>query len=125
MKKISEEAKKILKPEWDKMQDFLKDGKDRVIEDLKKANQQIVKRHRYSCGLASEEVRASIGCGDLFFESPDGQNGELYYELKKLGWRNAGYSAEYYWKVRKGNWLISFTEGDIYIKNVSGLQPTA
>ena len=92
--------------------------KDKAIEDLKKAATHIQSLHSYRCGLASDEVKDEIGCGDFFFESPDGQNGELYYELLKLGYRNAGFNAEYYWKVRKDGVIISYTEGDISISEV-------
>lgn len=89
-----------------------------AIEDLKKADRIIKKRHRYTCGLEEDsevkEERASF-----FFQSPDGQNGELFYELRKLGWRNAGHNAEYYWKVSKDGVQISYTEGDIYLSKIN------
>ena len=50
-----------------------------------------------------------------FFNSPDGQNGELYYELRKIKWGNAKWQAEYYWAVWKENKQIEYVEGDIYI----------
>jgi len=87
-----------------------------VREDLKQANAIIKSRHNYFCGLVDQAKKDEIGCGDMFFESPDGQNGELYYELMKLGYRNAGYAAEYDWKVKKDGYMIMYTEGDIYIK---------
>lgn len=94
--------------------------KDQVIADLIKADSIIKRRHRYFCGLAWDENRKFIGSSsDIFFESPDGQNGELYYELKKLGWRNGGFNAEYYWKLRKDTWTIGYTEGDIYITKIN------
>jgi hypothetical protein len=91
-------------------------NKENAIVDLRIANREIRKRHNYFCGLVSDDVRDSIGCGDLFFESPDGQNGELFYELRKMGWRNAGFNAEYYWKVTKDGWIIEYVEGDVYIQ---------
>jgi len=84
--------------------------------DIEKADKIIKKRYRYECGLVSEAVKNEIGCGDLFFESPDYQNDDLYYELRKLGWRNSGYAACYHWGVSKGDLKITFVEGDIYIK---------
>jgi hypothetical protein len=90
--------------------------KDIAIADLMKANHTITKRHKYFCGVVSDEKQKEIGCGDYFFESPDGQNGELYSELKKLGWKNAGFNAEYFWKVHKNGYIISYTEGDISIR---------
>lgn len=92
---------------------------DDIKKDIRTANIAIQKRHRYNCGLVTDEQKDAIGCGDMFFESPDGQNGELYYELKKLGFINAGYNAEYHWKVRKDGFMVSFVEGDIYIKNLN------
>jgi hypothetical protein len=92
--------------------------KNDVKHDIRIANSEIRKRHRYFCGLVTDEEKDNIGCGDLFFESPDGQNGELYMELKNMGYRNAGYNAEYYWKVRKDGFMVEFTEGDIYIKEI-------
>lgn len=102
----------------------------KMIELLNKADRTIKKRHRYACGLESEAtaetLQSDTGINEkknrarFFFSSPDGQNGELYYELRKLGMLNAGYSAEYYWKVREKNtgWMITYTEGDIDIYQV-------
>ena len=87
--------------------------------DLRTANQKIIKNHRYDCGLAPDEVKDSIGCGDFFFESPDGQNGELYQALRELKWLHSVYKAEYYWKVRKDNIMISYVEGDIYVREIT------
>ncbi len=92
---------------------------NQAIMDLKTANKQVIKRHRYSCGLASQEYKDAVGCGDFFFESPDGQNGELYNELRKLKWLHSVYKAEYYWKVRKDNIMISYVEGDIYVREIN------
>lgn len=94
---------------------------EKALIDLRVADRIIKRRNRYFCGIVNESEKDSIGCGDLFFESPDGQNGELYMELRKLGWRNAGYSAEYYWKVIKDGYFIEYVEGDIYIKLVEKL----
>jgi len=93
--------------------------KDQVIADLIKADAIIKRHHKYFCGIARDDDGKFIGSSsDIFFESPDGQNGELYYELKRLGYRNARFTAEYYWKVKKDNWIIEYVEGDIYIKNL-------
>lgn len=85
-----------------------------AIKDLKQADRIIKKRTRYACGLEEDadikEERASF-----FFHSPDGQNGELYYELIKLGWRNSGHNAPYYWGVSKHGVRIQYTEGDVYL----------
>lgn len=93
--------------------------KDDVMADIRKANKEIIKRHKYVCGLVPDEKKAELGCGDMFFESPDGQNSELFYELKRLGYRTSGYNAEYDWGVSKQGWKISFCEGDIYIKKLN------
>lgn len=52
-----------------------------------------------------------------FFLSPDGQNGELYYALRQLGYVTRKYDAEYYWSVREKDtdWVIAYTEGDVDI----------
>jgi len=88
--------------------------------DLGDANAEIKKRYNYHCGLENLKLRTD-GLGfRAFFNSPDGQNGELYQELRKLKYRDAGYSAEYFWKVRKNldngqNVFIAYAEGDISI----------
>lgn len=87
-----------------------------AVKDIRDANKIIIKRHRYFCGLVSDEVKGEIGCADLFFQSPDGQCGELYTELLKLGYKHKMYQAEYYWKVYKlAGATISYSEGDISI----------
>lgn len=84
-----------------------------ALKDLERANKKIVKRHRYACGLIdAPEVKEESAA--LFFESPDGQNGELYNELRALKWRGT-MSTEYYWHVIKDGIKISYTEGDIYV----------
>lgn len=84
-------------------------------KDLYEANKKVVKNHRYACGLVDESVKNEIGCGDYFFNSPDGQDLELFYELKALGWRGE-YNAPYLWKLTKNDMQISYCEGDIYVK---------
>ena len=98
---------------------------ENLIKLLLKANGIIKKRHRYHCGLEDEETAKTLQSDTgvhkdrarFFFLSPDGQNGELYQELRKLGLINAGYSAEYYWKLRERGtgWFLTYTEGDIDI----------
>lgn len=91
---------------------------EKAKNDIVEADIKIKKRHRYVCGLVSEAKKDELGCGDMFFESPDGQNGELYYQLVSMGYRSSGYNAPYYWGVSKDGIKIQFTEGDIYIKNL-------
>jgi hypothetical protein len=91
--------------------------KQNAIKDLIKADKKIKKNHRYNCGLL--ESTEGIGIGDFFFESPDGQNGELYYKLKELGWRHSMYKAEYYWRVSKNGLFLTYCEGDISIKPIN------
>lgn len=90
--------------------------KDATAE-LHIANAIIIKRHRYACGIEPNEYAEGLkdDRARFFFSSPDGQNGELFYELRNLGWRNSGYNAEYFWKVSKDGVFINYTEGDIYI----------
>lgn len=81
------------------------------------------KNHRYSCGLESLEVKDGKWSyngieqpnqkAGGFFESPDGQNGEFYYALKDVGMEHHFFNAEYHWGVRKGNIILTYTEGDI------------
>lgn len=91
--------------------------KENCEQDLFKANKIIQKRTRYNCGLIMDAYEKGLISNQTryFFESPDGQNGELYSELRKLGYSDAGYNAEYYWKVSKDDYIISYTEGDIDI----------
>lgn len=93
-------------------------NKTQVLLDLFTADKKIKRRTKYKCGLVSEQEKAGLGCGDYFFESPDGQNGELYYELQELGYSSGGYNAPYYWKIVKDGWQIAYIEGDIYIKEI-------
>lgn len=86
-----------------------------AIEDLKKADRVIKKSHRYVCGL-TEKFDGKDERADFFFESPDGQNGELYYLLKDIGWKHRKYDAQYYWIVYKNDFEICYTEGDVYIR---------
>ena len=90
-----------------------------VVADIIQAQKIIKKEYKikYTFGLNIEMCK-SMGCGDLFFESPDGQNGALYYKLKNLGWRHHKFETEYYWGLTKNNTRLIFTEGDIYIKNI-------
>ncbi len=88
---------------------------EQVHADIFKANDAVKSRYKYQCGIVDEQTKRELGIGDLFFESPDGQNGELYNELRNLGWINAGYACEYDWRVRKGIYKITYTEGDLYI----------
>lgn len=76
----------------------------------------VEKRHRYSCGIERLEINES-GKGVGFFNSPDSQNGEFYYALCELVFRNHFRVAEYYWGVRLGNSkiLLTYTEGDIAV----------
>ncbi len=87
----------------------------KAIDDLKKADKIIKKRHRYACGLEPDSEEIKEERARFFFLSPDGQNGELFYELQKLGWRNAGRTAEYYWKMSRDGVRIEYVEGDVYL----------
>ena len=84
-----------------------------ALNDLRNANQEIVKDEKYDCGIQS--IRKSKTGWTGFFLSPDGQNGKLQIRLIARGWKNAGYNSEYYWKVKKENIFISYVEGDINI----------
>ena len=86
--------------------------------DIETADRIIKKRYKYFCGLVSKEKKDAIGCGDLFFESPDYQNDDLYYELRKLKWINSGYNSCYHWGVSRDGIRIEFVEGDIYIYKI-------
>ena len=87
---------------------------NRIIDLLNTADKAIKAKHRYFCGL---EKPAEAGGERLrvFFQSPDGQNGELYYALRELGLVDAGYNAPYHWKLREygTGWFLTYTEGDV------------
>lgn len=89
-----------------------------IINDLIEADKLIKAQSNYSCGLENKETAKEIkdDKASFFFNSPDGQNGALYYALKSLGFKHSMYEAEYYWRVSKDGYTISYTEGDIYIK---------
>jgi hypothetical protein len=40
---------------------------EKARQDLFLADSNIKKRTKYSCGLVSEEIKNSLGCGDYFF----------------------------------------------------------
>jgi len=87
-----------------------------AIKLLKEADRKIKKAHRYACGLEEERAEdLKDERATFFFNSPDGQNGELFYKLKELGFRTSGYNAQYDWGVSKDGVKIKYTEGDIYI----------
>ena len=85
-----------------------------AVEDLTKANQEIKKKARYSCGMQAP-IRKENGIYKTFFLSQDSENGKLHILLVSMGWKNAGYNAEYHWKVMKDDVFISYVEGDIAI----------
>ena len=89
----------------------------KIVHLLQKANDKITRRYNYPCGLEPDDKGKTLrdDRATFFFSSPDGQNGELYYELTKLGFRHSKYHAEYYWKVRKDGFAIDYTEGDVYV----------
>ena len=99
-------------------------GAEDVVRDLKEADTIIKGRHRYNCGLMGEDKTKGIMAGraDFFFESPDGQNGELYYEMRKLGYRNSGYNAPYHWGVSKDGFHIEYVEGDVYVRPLADIK---
>ncbi len=86
-----------------------------AVEKLEYCNRQIQARHRYHCGIEEIRYNDEGTKATTFFLSPDGQNGELFYELCRNGFQKAGYGAEYFWKVRNGDVYISYTEGDVSI----------
>jgi hypothetical protein len=94
-----------------------------AIADLKKVDEIIKSKHRYSCGFEYEGGILLASITDekarLFFNSPDGQNGELYYALRNLGYHNARYTANYDWKVFKDGAEISYVEGDVYVRTIA------
>ena len=96
---------------------ILKITKTNINKDLYKANKKVIRKYEYRCGLATDELKNEIACGDYFFESPDGQDLDLFYELKALVWRGE-YDEPYLWKLNKNNIQISYSEGDIYLKEI-------
>lgn len=89
---------------------------EKYIADITKADKIIKKRHRYACGLETDDANLKDGRASFFFNSPDSQNGELYYELKNLGWRHSKFEAEYYWTLKKDKYVLTYCEGDLYLK---------
>jgi len=93
-----------------------------VCEIAKKVSTIIERNHRYSCGLEKLDITGPWSYKKMpqpnpkasgFFESPDGQNGEFYYALLDVGFEHHFRNAEYHWGVRKGNIILTNTEGDI------------
>jgi hypothetical protein len=78
------------------------------------SNKIIEPRHRYSCGVERLEVGEN-GKAIGFFNSPDGQNGEFFRALLSVGCQRHFYKAEYHWGVRKGNIILTYTEGDLAV----------
>lgn len=95
---------------------------EQAIHDIRKANAIIKRQYRYNCGLMEDDTNIKDSRAKFFFESPDGQNGDLFCELKKLGYINSGYNAPYYWGVSKDGYHIQYTEGDIYIRPLEALK---
>ena len=94
-----------------------------VVNIAKIVSREVAKKHRYNCGIDTLEISDSKWFykgieqpnpkARGFFESPDGQNGEFYYSLKDVGFTHHFYMAEYYWGVKKGNVILTYTEGDL------------
>ena len=90
---------------------------EQAKKDLQAASDVIAARHRYACGLEREWQDFSTYSRN-FFLSPDGQNGELYSELRNMGYLPSGYKAPYHWGVSTHGLRIEFVEGDVYIKEI-------
>ncbi len=88
---------------------------DDILSILENANSNIIKNHNYSCGLEYVEKSKDEDRAVGFFESPDAQNGELYYALIEAKGRRSKHEADYYWRVRIGDYFIGYTEGDISV----------
>ena len=93
-----------------------------VVEIARAVSTLIEQNHRYSCGLETgilanrwsfKGVEQPNVKASGFFNSPDSQNGEFYYALKKVGLRHHFYNAEYHWGVRLGKIILTYTEGDV------------
>lgn len=94
-----------------------------AVWDLQAANKRITKRHKYSCGLEADSIQTRHnGTVRAFFSSPDYQNEELYHDLKSHGYTHSMYEARYYWRVRRGDMFIAYTEGDIDIYTTDQLE---
>lgn len=94
-----------------------------AVEIAKAVSLMVQKRHRYFCGLESLEISDSKWSyrgveqpnpkARGFFLSPDSQNGEFYWMLRAAGFQHHFRMAEYHWGVRKGNIILTYTEGDV------------
>lgn len=96
---------------------------DTVKEDLRVIDEIIKARHRYACGLENSSVIGGIWTDSedgtksrAFFQSPDGQNGELFHALQVVGYSVTKYAAPYHWTAKKKTGpYVTYTEGDLYI----------
>lgn len=85
--------------------------------DIEEVDRGIKLEYRYRCGLTDRKTAKELGCGDLFFESPDRQNLDLYYGLRKLGWARKKPMVPHHWVVSRLGVKILFSEGDIYVRH--------
>lgn len=51
----------------------------------------------------------------FFFENWDDERITFYTLLRERGYADAGYTANYFWKLIKGPIIVSYVEGDVYI----------
>lgn len=94
-----------------------------AIQDLKDANTRVASRHNYFCGLEHDSIKVrDNGSVRAFFHSPDYQRAELYHDLRAHGYTHSMMEADYYWRVRRGDLFIGYTEGDVDIYTTDQLE---
>ena len=89
--------------------------------DLRIANRKVVRRANYMCGIVENGLdveNLKDEKAQFFFESPDGQDYELYMALRDIGYREKFFKAPYYWRVEKHGFAIEYVEGDVYLTTI-------
>lgn len=69
--------------------------------------------------MAGEFILNEEGVARAFFENQDDERITFMNLLAENGYENAGYSAPYNWQRTKDGVLVSYVEGDVYIKAIN------
>lgn len=91
---------------------------EEAFNDLKTADLEVKRKHRYPCGLGGSFERKDGKENEwirVSFNSPDYQNAELFFALIDLGWSKSKYDAPYFWTTRKRGVYIHYLPGKVYI----------
>ena len=68
--------------------------------------------------MAGEFILNEEGVARAFFENQDEERITFMHLLQDAGYENAGYKASYDWQRAKDGILVSYVEGDVYIKAI-------